>query len=299
MKKKILWLIIISIIVIKLTARDKNIANDLNEGVIYLTRNKTGDVVEIGFEEYLKGVVYAEMPASFNIEALKAQAVAARTYTKFKLAESNHICDNPSHCQAWCENDYSENFQKVALAVEETKGETVNYMGETIQAFFHSSSGGKTESSKNVWGKDLPYLTSVDSPNEDKIMSTFFSEKEFTYKELKQIVNNYTGKNQITSEKLKDKIKILSRTEGNRVNEIKIDKVIFSGTEIRNMLELRSCNFDVEFNDKSVIFKVKGYGHGVGMSQWGAEVMAREGKNYEEILTYYYPNTEIIKFSPV
>lgn len=294
MKKKIFFAVIIFITIIKLTTQDKNISSSLNKDVIYLTRSKTGDIVELELEEYLKGVVYAEMPASFSIEALKAQAVAARTYTKFKMSDNNHICDDPSHCQAWTENDYSENFQKVALAVDKTKGKVIVYMGEAIQAFFHSSSGGKTESSKNVWGKELPYLMSVDSPNEDKIMSTFFSEKEVTYKELKQIINNYKGKNQITTEKLKDKIKILSRTDGNRVNEIKIDKVIFSGTEIRNMFELRSCNFDVEFTDKSVIFKVRGYGHGVGMSQWGAEAMAREGKSYEEILTYYYPNTEIV-----
>ena len=281
---------------LKLTNSEVNILNDKvkKEETIYLVRSKTGDIVEMELEEYLKGVVYAEMPSSFNIEALKAQAVAARTYTKFKMADSTHICDNPSHCQAWLENDYSENFEKVSKAVEETRGKTVSYMGETIEAFFHSSSGGKTESSKEVWGKDIPYLVPVESPNEDKIMSTFFSEKEVTYKELKTLINNYLGKNQVTTEKLKNKIKIISRTEGDRVNEIKIDKASFSGASIRGILELRSTNFDIELKEKSVVFKVKGYGHGVGMSQWGAEVMAREGKDYEEILKYYYPNTEVI-----
>ena len=280
----------------KLTNSEVNILNDKvkKEETIYLVRSKTGDIVEMELEEYLKGVVYAEMPSSFNIEALKAQAVAARTYTKFKMADSTHICDNPSHCQAWLENDYSENFEKVSKAVEETRGKTVSYMGETIEAFFHSSSGGKTESSKEVWGKDIPYLVPVESPNEDKIMSTFFSEKEVTYKELKTLINNYLGKNQVTTEKLKNKIKIISRTEGDRVNEIKIDKASLSGASIRGILELRSTNFDIELKEKSVVFKVKGYGHGVGMSQWGAEVMAREGKDYEEILKYYYPNTEVI-----
>lgn len=293
--KKIFFCVAMLILTLKLTSNEVNVINsNTKDETIYLIRSKTGDVVEMGIEEYLKGVVYAEMPSSFNIEALKAQAVAARTYTKFKLAESNHICDNPSHCQAWKENDYSEDFKKVSKAVEETKGKTVNYMGEAIQAFFHSSSGGKTESSKDVWGKDIPYLIPVESPNEDKIMSTFFSEKEVTYKELKNLVNKYIGENQVATEKLKNKIKIISRTEGNRVNEIKIDKVSLSGIAIRNILELRSANFDIELKEKSVIFKVKGYGHGVGMSQWGAEAMAREGKNYEEILEYYYPNTEVI-----
>lgn len=294
--KKIFFCLAMLFLALKLTNGEVNILNDKvkKEETIYLVRSKTGDIVEMELEEYLKGVVYAEMPSSFNIEALKAQAVAARTYTKFKMADSTHICDNPSHCQAWLENDYSENFEKVSKAVEETRGKTVSYMGETIEAFFHSSSGGKTESSKEVWGKDIPYLVPVESPNEDKIMSTFFSEKEVTYKELKTLINNYLGKNQVTTEKLKNKIKIISRTEGDRVNEIKIDKASLSGASIRGILELRSTNFDIELKEKSVVFKVKGYGHGVGMSQWGAEVMAREGKDYEEILKYYYPNTEVI-----
>ena len=294
--KKIFFCLAMLFLALKLTNSEVNILKDKvkKEETIYLVRSKTGDIVEMELEEYLKGVVYAEMPSSFNIEALKAQAVAARTYTKFKMADSTHICDNPSHCQAWLENDYSENFEKVSKAVEETRGKTVSYMGETIEAFFHSSSGGKTESSKDVWGKDIPYLVPVESPNEDKIMSTFFSEKEVTYKELKTLINNYLGKNQVTTEKLKNKIKIISRTEGDRVNEIKIDKASLSGTSIRGILELRSANFDIELKEKSVVFKVKGYGHGVGMSQWGAEVMAQEGKDYEEILKYYYPNTEVI-----
>lgn len=294
--KKIFFCLAMLFFALKLTNSEVNILNDKvkKEETIYLVRSKTGDIVEMELEEYLKGVVYAEMPSSFNIEALKAQAVAARTYTKFKMADSTHICDNPSHCQAWLENDYSENFEKVSKAVEETRGKTVSYMGETIEAFFHSSSGGKTESSKDVWGKDIPYLVPVESPNEDKIMSTFFSEKEVTYKELKTLINNYLGKNQVTTEKLKNKIKIISRTEGDRVSEIKIDKASLSGASIRSILELRSANFDIELKEKSVVFKVKGYGHGVGMSQWGAEVMAREGKDYEEILKYYYPNTEVI-----
>lgn len=273
-----------------------NILEDekVSEEIVYLVRANTGDIVELDFEEYLKGVVYAEMPASFSNEALKAQAVAARTYTRFKLEENNHICDDPAHCQAWIENDYSSEFEKVAHAVDDTKGEIVTYLGEAIQAFFHSSSGGKTESSKNVWGKEIPYLVAVDSPNEDKIMSTFYSEKEFSYKEVKDRINGVLGSGSVTTEKLKSKIKVLARTEGNRVKELKVDKVVLSGSEVRNIFDLRSANFEVELKENSVVFKVKGYGHGVGMSQWGAEVMAKEGKSYREILSYYYPDTEIL-----
>jgi stage II sporulation protein D len=266
----------------------------LPDQIIYLTRSKTGDIVELSLEEYLAGVVYAEMPASFNLEALKAQAVAARTYTKFKLDQNNHICDDPAHCQAWNADDYTDNFKKAYMAVSETKGEIITYLGEAIEAFFHASSGGKTESSENVWGKEIPYLVSVDSPNEDKIMSSFYSEKEVTYKEMREKVNKLKGSKSISTDKLKSKIKILSKTQGDRVKELKIDNVILSGTEIRNLFDLRSANFSIELKEKSIVFKVRGYGHGVGMSQWGAEAMAKEGKKYDEILKHYYPNTEIL-----
>ena len=295
MKRILFFIFFISIIAYNISPEIKDINNLENEEeIIYLTRSKTGDIVELDFEDYLMGVVYAEMPASFSLEALKAQAVAARTYTKFKLAQSNHICDDPAHCQAWNENDYTENFKKVSQAVNVTKGEIVTYLGEAIQAFFHSSSGGKTESSENVWGAELPYLVAVDSPNEDKIMSTFYSEKEIAYKEMQEKINGYKGNKSVSTDKLKSKIKILSKTEGNRVKELKIDNVILSGTEIRNIFDLRSANFEIELKDKSIVFKVKGYGHGVGMSQWGAEAMAKSGKNYYEILKHYYPNTEIL-----
>ena len=125
-------------------------------------------------------------------------------------------------------------------------------------------------------------------------MSTFYSEKEVTYKELKNKINSIKGSESVSTEKLKSKIKILSKTDGNRVKELKVDKVILSGTEVRNIFELRSANFEIELKDKSLVFKVKGYGHGVGMSQWGAEVMAKDGKTYREILSYYYPDTEIL-----
>lgn len=294
MKKIVFFIFFISVIAYNVSPKIKDISDPKSEEIIYLTRYKTGDIVELDFEDYLAGVVYAEMPASFSLEALKAQAVAARTYTKFKLAQASHICDNPAHCQAWNENDYTENFEKVAEAVNATKGEIVTYLGEAIQAFFHSSSGGKTESSENVWGSELPYLIAVDSPNEDKIMSTFYSEKEITYKEMQEKINEYKGKKSISTDKLKSKIKILSKTEGNRVKELKVDKIILSGTEIRNIFDLRSANFEIELKDKSIVFKVKGYGHGVGMSQWGAEAMAKSGKSYYEILKHYYPNTEIL-----
>ena len=272
--------------------------------VVYLTRAKTQDIVEINFEDYIAGVVYAEMPASFELEALKAQAVAARTYTLKKLQNGNHICDDATHCQAWKEADESEEYKKVAAAVKHTNSEILTYLGEAISAFFHSASGGKTENVKDVWGgENIPYLLSVESPNENNLMSTFFSEKEITYNDFAERLNSYTGKKTISYDlsksknitKLKKEIKITKRTEGEHVATIKVCNTTFSGTEFRNIFELRSTDFTITLKDKTILFQVQGYGHGVGMSQWGAQVMATEGKSYKEILAHYYPNTLLEK----
>lgn len=269
--------------------------NNISSKIIYMTLSSTKDVVELELEEYLKGVIFAEMPTSFSLEALKAQAVAARTYTLKKLSTSNHICDDPTHCQAWRDPTASNDYEKISKAVIETSSEELTYLGEPIEAFFHSSSGGKTENSENVWSTAKPYLISVESPGEEKIMSTFYSSEEISYEDLANKINKYKNKNVITSTNLKNKIKVLSKTDGNRVKEIKIQDTILTGTEIRNIFDLRSANFDIELKSKSIVFNVSGYGHGVGMSQWGAEVMARNGSNYKEILYHYYPGTLLEK----
>lgn len=295
-KMKKIFIIILVFLMIFSISKKKDIPKNNSKGnIIYMTLSSTSDVVELEMEEYLKGVLLAEMPASFSLEALKAQAVAARTYTFKKLSSGNHICDNPSHCQAWCDPTNSNNYEKISQAITETSLETLTYLGEPIEAFFHSSSGGKTESSENVWSSSRPYLIAVDSPGEDKIMNNFYSTKEITYKELQEKINTYKNKKIITSSKLKNKIKIISKTDGNRVKEIKIENTILSGTEIRSIFNLRSANFEIELKADSIVFKVSGYGHGVGMSQWGAEVMARNGSSYKDILYHYYPGTLIKK----
>jgi len=294
--KKFLFIILSFFIISTLLKKPLPVKeNNIPSEIIYMTRSETQDIVELELEEYLKGVLLAEMPTSFSLEALKAQAVAARTYTAKKLESSAHICDNPSHCQAWKDPTTSKDYEKISKAVTETASEKLTYLGETIEAFFHSSSGGKTENSENVWSSSKPYLVSVDSPGEEKIMNNFYSTEEITYEELANKINTYKNKNLITTNDLKNKIKILSKTEGNRVKEIKIQNTILTGAELRNILSLRSANFNIELRNKSIIFNVNGYGHGVGMSQWGAEVMARNGSNYKEILYHYYPKTLIEK----
>lgn len=294
--KKILLITITLIIIYILPKNQPNTSkSNISTTKIHLTLSNTNDIAELNQEEYIKGVLLAEMPATFSLEALKAQAVAVRTYTIKKLSTQNHICDNPSHCQAWTDPTTSEYYEKISQAVNETENEELTYLGEPIEAFFHSSSGGKTENSENVWSASKPYLISVESPGEDQIMSNFYSSKEITYKELCDKINTYKNKKEITSENLKKQIKILSRTEGNRVQKIKIQNTELSGNEIRSLFELRSANFEIELKDKSIIFNVSGYGHGVGMSQWGAEAMARNGSSYKEILYHYYPGTLVEK----
>lgn len=267
--------------------------SDTPSTIVYMTLKESKDIVELDIEEYLKGVIFAEMPSSFSAEALKAQAVASRTYTLKKLSSGDHICNDPSHCQAWEDPTNSKDYEKISEAVLKTASEQLTYLGEPIEAFFHSSSGGKTENSEDVWDSKRPYLTSVDSPGEEKIMDNFYTSKEISYKELAEKINTYKNKDLITTTSLKNKIKILSRTDGNHVKEIKVQNTTLSGTELRAILDLRSSNFDIKLTDKTIIFNVSGYGHGVGMSQWGAEVMAQNGSTYQEILYHYYPGTII------
>lgn len=254
---------------------------------LYITETKKVKIIPI--EEYIAQVVYAEMPASFELEALKSQAIAARSYTYKKLETKNHeqidLCTDAGHCQAWRPSDETENYKKVAQAVEETKGRVATYNGEVINAVYHASSGGYTEDAIDVWSGDTDYLISVESPNEDTIMKDYKTKLVLNRKEF------FTKLNINNSQKLN--IKVLSRTKGDRVKEIKINERYFTGTEIRKIFNLRSSNFEISCTNNDVTFEVKGYGHGVGLSQWGAQAMALEGKNAEEIIKHYYKGVEI------
>ena len=262
---------------------------------IKLLKTATNEVVNMNFEDYIKGVTYAEMPASFEIEALKAQAVAARTYTYRKIGQQAHdngdICDNPAHCQAFREKEETENYKKVSDAVDDTKGEVITYDGNVINALFHASSGGKTESANEVWNSNkICYLSSVDSPGEEEIMKDFITEvvveKNELMDKLKMLHKDFI---------YNEKINILKRNESGRVTDIQIGNMNFSGVEVRNTFELRSANFEVVSDEDKIKFIVKGYGHGVGLSQWGAQAMALKNKDYKEILKHYYLGTEIEK----
>lgn len=278
---------------------------------IKLLHNATGEIEEIKLDEYLIGVVSAEMPADFEVEALKAQAVVARTYTIYTIIHNNQkhgeadICDNSNCCQAWIskekrferweEDKRQSNWDKITNAVNTTAGKIITYDGEPINAFFHSNSGGTTEMPINVWGgSGYPYLQVVETSGEENY-SQYSSEAEFSKDEI--INKIYEKHNEISIDWNQEKpIEILEYTDSGRVKTIRFGNVNLSGVETRSIFSLRSSNFEVELNNEKVKFKVKGYGHGVGMSQTGSDSLAKQGKNFEEIIKHFYQNVEIINY---
>ncbi len=263
-------------------------------------------IEELDLDTYLYGVVASEMPASFDIEALKAQAVVARTYTIYQIRNGNkhenaNICDSAACCQAWIskqnrfarweENMQEEYWAKIVKAVNETKGKIIFYNNEPINAVFHSNSGGKTELAINVWGGDLPYFQAVETSGEDAYTS-YNSEIKISKDELIQIMLENYPEFEINFEK-EDSIKILEFTEGDRIEKIKIGNIETSGVEARKIFGLKSAKFDFEILEDSIEFKVVGYGHGVGLSQCGSDLLAKSGKNFIEIIKYYYKDVAI------
>lgn len=276
---------------------------------IKLLHRETNEIEEINLDEYLCGVVSAEMPANYEMEALKAQAVVARTYTLYKIINSKphgeeaDICDSYECCQAWISKEErfekwddsteNENWNKIVTAVNETKGKVITYEGNLINSFFHANSGGKTEIPVNVWGgTGYPYLQVVETSGEEGY-TQYSSEVQLTIEEL---VNKFKEKYEdiaVNLENISEEIKILEYTESGRVKTLKVGNKNIAGTEVRSILGLRSTNFDIEINDNNIKFKVTGYGHGIGMSQTGADAMAKQGSNYEQIIKHFYVGVEV------
>jgi len=273
---------------------------------------KENKMVRIPLEEYIKGVVAGEMPALFHEEALKAQAVASRTYaikrmkvfggSGCELHKEADVCTDPTHCQAWLSEDelkekwgilnYQSNWDKISKAVEDTKGLILVYENALIDPVFHSTSGGKTENSEDVWGKKIPYLRSVASPYEEsspKFMTRVtVSVSDFVSKLKKQKPNFKINTRSILKE-----IKVLELSEGGRIKRIKIGNTEWTGSEIKEIFGLNSTNFKFDVKGKYIEITVIGNGHGVGMSQYGADGMAKNGYTYDQILKHYYQGVEI------
>lgn len=264
---------------------------------VRVKRNETNVVETIPLEQYLIGVLAGEMPVSYDIEALKAQAVAARTYAirKIEINKQNEYdvidtindqvyLDQDYLKQLW-QQKYEQNIKKIKQAIKETRGEYLTYNGKTIQAFFFSTSSGATENCQDVFGENLPYLISVtstwDQNSPSYLTTTTFTKEEF-YQKL-----------EIPYE---DNLNIeIERNQTNSINQITINNITLRGTEFRFKLGLKSTNIEIEEQEDNIIIKSKGYGHGVGMSQYGAYELAKQGYTYDEILKYYYQGIEFKK----
>ena len=281
-----------------------------NAPTINVYNHNIGKNQQMDMEEYLCGVLAGEMSAEFNIEALKAQAVAARTFVMYKEGQgkqSKHknavVCTDFRHCQeyksydelkqkngeAWMKNSYS----KIQQAVKETKGHIIVYNNEPILTLYFSTSSGKTENSEEVFSAAYPYLKSVESPYDKNYSPKYTSTLKITNQDFVKAFKVAYSDMQLSENDLSSQIKILERSNGGSVETIKIGNKEIKGTDVRRILGLNSANFDIGFNDNYLDIAIKGYGHGVGMSQWGAEGMAEEGYKYYDILSHYYTGTEI------
>ena len=266
-----------------------------------------GEILTLSMDKYLWRVVAAEMPASFEPAALEAQAVAARTYTEAKMARTveNHpeadICTDISCCQAYItEAEAAAGWgamaatytAKVAAAVAATDGMVILYEGQPIQAVFFSSAAGRTVDAVEVWGTDVPYLSGVDSPEGAEDVPNYHSTVTMTPAEFKTAFLAVRPEADLTGPPA-GWFGTPVTNSGGGVSQIAVGGVTVTGSELRALFALRSANFTVSADETAVTFSVTGYGHGVGMSQYGANTLARDGKTYREILQWYYTGVEI------
>ena len=265
-----------------------------------LLRQRDGTTREMDMDSYLTGVVLAEMPASFAREAKKAQAVVARTFAlKAAVTGGKHgdgsVCTESVCCQAYIPpEDYggpAEAVDQARSAAEETSGQVLTYGEVLIEATYFSWSGGSTEDAVAVWGRAFPYLRAPDSPGEEKAVhytdTVYFTEKEFQNAlgiSLPGTPDGWFG--------------FTTYTSGGGVNTIRIGGRDYKGTELRKLLGLKSTAFTVSADPKGVTITTRGYGHRVGMSQYGADAMAEGGSSYEQILSYYYQGTSLVAWNP-
>ena len=277
---------------------------NLKEVEVYIS--KENKVEKVPLEEYVLSVVSSEMPATFHEEALKAQSILARTFVINKLItgcnniKEGNICDT-THCQAYLNinekkkawgKDGDEYLKKLKKVVKETEGKVLSYNDQLVKyPQYFSTSSGNTEDAVAVFSEDVPYLKSVQSPGEE-ISPKYESEismsiSDFKGKIKKSIPNSNLGNN------INEEVKILSRNKGGTVDDIKIGDVTIKGKEFRKIFGLNSANFTLEVLEDKINIKCLGYGHGVGMSQWGANVMAKEGSKYDEILEHYFKGSKI------
>ena len=305
--KQIIWisllLILIPFFIVTVFLVDTKIKKEkieLEQDIIVRVKKEaTGKIKKVKLEDYVVGVVAGEMPVYFHIEALKAQAVAARSYVLKRIQYNkdkdydvldsvlNQVyLDDDYLKKSWGQN-YAKNMLKIKTVVLETKGEYIEYDGKIADALYFSTSNGFTENSEEIFGFEAPYLRSVESIWDKETSPVFNDSKSYR---LEYFFN-------ILSINCKDKIKIdiLRKSSTGRILELVINDKKMTGSELVSKLKIRSNDFEIIINDKEVTIKTTGYGHGVGMSQYGALGMAQNGYLYDEILRYYYKGTKIGK----
>lgn len=300
----LLFLFIFSVPMLGFINKNTDSSNLKNDNSIFEDKtvkiNYDGQISEISTSEYLKGVLAAEMPSSFETEAKKAQVVAAHTYAINRYGYDGVYDTSPSIFQAYISEDkrkdkFKDNFyeleQNLDDIVKEVENKILVYDEKPIVAAFFSMSGGKTENSSNVFGGNLPYLTMTDSQNETNLPN-FLTETTIDSNKLKTILENNIPNLNFKGDP-KDEISILSRDESDYVSTIQIEDKQISGTKFRSLFGLASANFTISKVEGGLKFVCKGKGHGVGMSQYGANELAKSGMNYQDILKYYYKNTNI------
>ena len=270
---------------------------------------KDGETVEnMALDEYLRGVVRGEMPASFEQEALKAQAAAERTYVYYQLAAGRKeahpqadVWTDPAGCnpglseeaarEKWG-GDFDGWERRIEEAVAATDGQVALYDGQPIMAVFHSSSAGKTAGAGDVWSGDVPYLRSVDSPEGEETVPNYYSAAAFSAAEAKSLL--VKAHPELTLSGGPDRwFGAVERDDSGRVRTVEVCGTALRGVELRRIFALRSACFTIDASADKVTFRVTGYGHGVGMSQYGANELARQGKTWQEILTWYYADVTV------
>lgn len=285
----------------------------VSDSAVMIRVKLDSEVHEMNLDDYVQGVLRAEMPASFELEALKAQAVAARTETMYKAENgpvANHpeadICNDIGCCQAyksvesaaeiWGGNagQYSE---KITAAVRSTDGQVILYGDKPILAAFFSAAGGRTNGSGDVWVSDLPYLQSVESPEGADQVPNYYSTVTIPQEEFRRKFLSAYPKADLSGS-AGGWFGAVERNASDMVRTIRIGGVEVKGTKVRSLFGLRSACFTVTAEGSDVVFQVTGYGHGVGMSQYGANVMASEGKTYREILEWYYTGVTVAPYTP-
>ncbi len=302
MKKLIittLLIIIIPYFVVTLFIKDDQIKFKFVSNMNIRVKKQDNNIISVPFEDYILGVLAGEMPISFELEALKAQAVAARSYAMKKMEQNynedydvvdtvmNQVYLDDNALKEKFKDDYENKINKLKQAIIETKGEYLTYNNEVIEAFFFSTSTGKTENSEEVFTSKLPYLRSVDSTWDEEVSPVFNDSLEYSLIDFYNLLDLPYNENLA--------IQIIETTSTGRIKKLKINDKEFSASDVYKKLKLRSTFFDIKKVDNNVVITTKGYGHGVGMSQYGALAMAKKGYKYDEILKYYYQGVEIAK----